>query len=951
MHFIKNKVITLLVGLVFSVPGFSQTWAQSGPFRIWEYSCSNVSGLSSALPAGGTPDWVEIHNITTSTQNIGGWYISNDPNFIGNWQFPSGTTIPANGYLVVYASGLDTAFTSPATEFHTGFDFLQTKPQKIILSDGQAVVKDSLTIRRTKPNDSWAWTKTTASAFGWRVFACDPSTGAPTWTPGAANPPVVGAGAARSFKGYLAPPDISTPRGFYSGNQQVTLSIPNSAASVAPNARIFYLGAAGSSFGTTHPGGDPGAFNNIDYTGAFNPPQNPPISYYYDGTAISIDSSTVLRFFLDTADLLQTPQPIAQWLPSFVETHSYFIDGTNILRHSDDGSGTPLTVNTNFTLPVISIAFDSTTSGNYPGSAPPGATLHEYKVSLEYFDKNKNFRFGTVGFTTPGTSDDQQIPFNYVGFDYSANDELGYSYTNKYQLYTDNTLGASSRTEQTTISLKAAGSDNFPITQIGTPAELSAHLRDPLCQTYGMKSGLDLDGLHYQPCILYINGQYNGIYDIREKFDREWTKFYYGTDSDSIQVCERDGALFDFPTPTAFNDWSSLVSFITTNDMRNDSLRHIADSLLDFGSLIDLIIYNGYTVNNVFPQKAAWWRAPDSISNRIKWRYRYYDMEDTYGLGENLAGLTTSASNASVCQQQNAYGANTAPDVAHLAIFTSLMQSDTFKSQFINRYSYLLNTSLRCPPIIAHLQYIRNLLKPEIIQHATNMATTTNPFGIAVDTVWNYNIDSNMVVFINQRCPTINEDIKTCYNVNGPWSFCTDVEPVNSGTVYLNTVGYPDEHSDMYFGNVWFDAVGVPNENYVFDHWELDKFTLHDSISLTNDSLHWLFDTTSCIKAFFKLKPAYETVGEPSVPTGFSPNGDGINDMLNVYGTLNVTDYNLQIYSRWGQKLWESSDKTKGWDGTFKGQEAPVGVYAYVFKVTTSDGKQMQKSGNITLIR
>jgi gliding motility-associated-like protein len=949
MHLTKNKVITLLIALMFSVAGFSQV--PSGPFRINEYSCANVSGLSPSFPGGTTPDWFEIYNNTLSPKDISGWYVSNDPNYIAKWQFPINTIIPDTGYLIVFADGLDTAFTSPAPEYHTNFDLLQTMPQRIILCDGNGVVKDSVTIRRHKPNHSWA--RVTNGSANWRVFACNPQTGAPTWTPGAKNPPASGTGARKSFRGYLAPPLVDPPRGFFpqGGNVQVTLSIPPS-ASGSPYLNMYYLGAPGNGFtgNLPHPGFDPSAFTNIDY----NPPYDQsilgqyPIANLYDGTAISIDSSTVLRFFLDTADIQLNPGPPSQYLPSFVETHSYILDQANILKNATAGT----MVNTGFTLPTVSVAFDSTTSGSSIGG--PGTVPHDYKVTIEYFDKNKNFKFTTAGTAVIGSGDDAQIPGLYQGFNYSANDELGYNYTNKQQLYTNSTLAASGRTEQTNISFKAAGSDNFPITQINTYTstnEMSVHFRDPLCQTYAMKNNLRLDGLHYQPCIMYVNGQYFGIFDIREVFDDEYTKYYYGTDSDSIQACLYDGALFTAGPNTA-NDWNALVNYIISNDMRVDANRHVADSLLDFNSLIDLVIYNGYVVNTGFPQKAAWWRGPDLASHHIKWHYLMYDMEDSYGLGENDALLPSTLSNASVCQAEQSYS-DTVPPVNsgndHLGIFTALMQSDTFKSQFINRYSYLLNNSLRCPPIIAHVNYLRGLLAPEILQHATNVSYFNPPLPHALDTMWSLNVDT-MVYWINQRCPTITEDIKTCYNVNGPWRFCTDVEPAGAGTVYLNTVGYPEEHSDMYFGNVWFDAIGSPTENYYFDHWELESFVLPDSM-LRNDSLHWMFDTSSCITAVFKLKPPYLTTGEPAVPTGFSPNGDGNNDLLNVYGTMDVVDYNFQVYSRWGQKLWESSDKTKGWDGTFKGQEAPVGVYAYVFKLTTSDGKQVQKSGNITLIR
>ncbi len=85
------------------------------------------------------------------------------------------------------------------------------------------------------------------------------------------------------------------------------------------------------------------------------------------------------------------------------------------------------------------------------------------------------------------------------------------------------------------------------------------------------------------------------------------------------------------------------------------------------------------------------------------------------------------------------------------------------------------------------------------------------------------------------------------------------------------------------------------------------------------------------------------------LPTGFSPNGDNNNDMLFVFGEMK--DMHLVIYNRWGNKVFESFDKTIGWDGKQNGQYVESGVYAYKFDVTDSRGTHMSKSGNITVVR
>lgn len=86
------------------------------------------------------------------------------------------------------------------------------------------------------------------------------------------------------------------------------------------------------------------------------------------------------------------------------------------------------------------------------------------------------------------------------------------------------------------------------------------------------------------------------------------------------------------------------------------------------------------------------------------------------------------------------------------------------------------------------------------------------------------------------------------------------------------------------------------------------------------------------------------------VPNVFTPNGDGKNDVLLVYGNY-VATIRLSIFNQWGQLIFVSENMATGWNGTFKGQQQPVGVYAYTLKVVLQDGTVINKKGSINLIR
>ena len=86
------------------------------------------------------------------------------------------------------------------------------------------------------------------------------------------------------------------------------------------------------------------------------------------------------------------------------------------------------------------------------------------------------------------------------------------------------------------------------------------------------------------------------------------------------------------------------------------------------------------------------------------------------------------------------------------------------------------------------------------------------------------------------------------------------------------------------------------------------------------------------------------------LPTAFSPNGDGSNDVLYVRGGA-IETMNLKIFNRWGQLVFESNRLENGWDGTFNGKPQEMDAYAFVLNVTFIDGTTFLKKGNVTLLR
>ena len=86
------------------------------------------------------------------------------------------------------------------------------------------------------------------------------------------------------------------------------------------------------------------------------------------------------------------------------------------------------------------------------------------------------------------------------------------------------------------------------------------------------------------------------------------------------------------------------------------------------------------------------------------------------------------------------------------------------------------------------------------------------------------------------------------------------------------------------------------------------------------------------------------------LPTAFTPNGDGANDILFIKG-VGLAAVSLVIYNRYGEVVFETTDQNIGWDGTFKGREENPGVFTWVLQYDFITGDRGMQRGNTTLIR
>lgn len=724
----------------------------SAQILINEISAANMSGLVDG--DGDREDWVELYNPNAAPINIGGWFLSDNPNNPQKWVIPLGQNIPAGGYKIVFCSGKDKV---AAPYLHTNFKISQTKGESLILTRNNGILADTYTF--DIPNQAnHSYGRSPNAGPDWHIYT--------TPTPGAANN-------SGSFTAYGPAVLADLDAGFYSGGITVNLSTD-------PGFSIRY----------TINGSEPNITSPV-YMGPIN-----------------IPATTVLKARSFSAS--------GQILPGFVTFNTYFINASH-------------------TIPVISISGNNVPNllnGNQ--SAPFGA--------FEYFEDGM-IEEEAYGELNKHGNDSWAYPQR--GVDWITRDQMGYKDELKEKFFKERTRNKFQR-----LILKAAANDNYP-------SSGGAHIRDSYVHTLAIRSGMELDVRTHRSCVMYVNGQYWGVYDIREKVDdADFTSYYYDQDELDIDYIKTWGATWtEYGSST---DWYTLKAFILGNNMAIPANYNQVAQQLEFMSLIDYVIINQHSVcKDWLNWNTSWWRGRNPNGGALKWRYSLWDMDATFGHYVNYTGIPNEGPTADPCDVEQI--PNGGDPQNHIDIFMALYANPEFKAMYINRYADLLNTTLSCQYMNALLDSMTNLIAPEMAQHCNRWGGTVAG--------WNQSVTA-LHDFINTRCQVLEPAIVDCYDVSGPFALSVKISPAASpNQVMVNTItptSYP--YVGDYFGDIDIDLLAKPATGWLFDHWEVMGNTFGPN--QLSAAITLAFETSGMVTAFFvPTGPCTEPTGLTAVGT------------------------------------------------------------------------------------
>jgi gliding motility-associated-like protein len=163
----------------------------------------------------------------------------------------------------------------------------------------------------------------------------------------------------------------------------------------------------------------------------------------------------------------------------------------------------------------------------------------------------------------------------------------------------------------------------------------------------------------------------------------------------------------------------------------------------------------------------------------------------------------------------------------------------------------------------------------------------------------------------------------------------------------------PEENTPLTFTNNSFDAT-----SFKWDFGDGQELTTMRKDTIVRHNYNKTGTYNVCLIAY-NNSGCSDTICQPvqttvvpvvDVPNAFTPNGDGVNDVVSVRG-YGIAKVNWRIYNRWGTLVYQSTDKSLAWNGSYKGTLQPQEVYNYILDVEFTDGEKYQKKGDITLLR
>jgi len=317
---------------------------------------------------------------------------------------------------------------------------------------------------------------------------------------------------------------------------------------------------------------------------------------------------------------------------------------------------------------------------------------------------------------------------------------------------------------------------------------------------------MDLDYQAYQPYVFYLNGNYWGILNMREKINEHFVAGNRSIDPDSINLLEMNAQLIQGDR----SGYDHLIGYVANNPMSDPQHYAYVESLMDMQNYISYCVLNMYIDNKDWPgNNIKYWSttAPGS-----KFRWIAYDMDFGLCIWNNTAYTTN---NLLFTLGEGDIHNHANPDWA-TRLFRSLADSEPFRHRLINEFADRMNYTFlpeRTIPLIDSLYYqIFNEVEPHLMLFNGMNGKDWRTFNY-----WKGQVEQ-MREFFRERAPYVTTHLMDRFNISD--SYGVDLIISGEGKIRLNSI-VPDEYPfrGTYFKDIPIKLEALPAPGYRFAGW------------------------------------------------------------------------------------------------------------------------------------
>jgi len=354
----------------------------------------------------------------------------------------------------------------------------------------------------------------------------------------------------------------------------------------------------------------------------------------------------------------------------------------------------------------------------------------------------------------------------------------------------------------TAFVLRAGGSD---ATSRGT------FFRDPFASALLGQRNLDTQA--FRPAIVFINGSYFGIQNIREKMNEDYLATHHGVDPQNVDIISRywrrtDPVIIEGDAQA----YLELEDFLQTNDLSTTASYEHLRRVLDLENFLDYTAAQIWFANYDWPgnNNKVWRnRGPDS-----PWRVLMYDLDYTCSFNPNQ----NTASHNTLAHATQPNGTDWPNPSWTTLLIRRLLEVPAIQERFINRLADLMNADFLPETTEAQLDATKALFDPEMPRHLARWAGTGNV--IASPSAWRGNIET-VRTFLRDRTSNVRSHVQTFFGLTRARPLRLGLVPQDGGRVKINSllVG-ASSWSGTYFPGVPISLDALPVAGFRFAGWE-----------------------------------------------------------------------------------------------------------------------------------